>query len=228
MATGDAATFSLQVVIPPLPTATPSSAASRISFGPGATSAVLQAAIAAGGSHEYRVSAAAGQVMMVNVYSPDNSVVLTIWGIEDGQPLVRSHMGQTGWRGELPATQDYGITAVSTAGATPYALQVIIPERVEFASGAISAERAGVLGPREAHEYVLRVAAGQTMTVTITSPGNLVLLEIYGLDDGQPLVRVPAGVSAWTGVLAATQDYDVKAVSVSDTAAAYHISFEAR
>ena len=234
VSTGGATTYSLQVIIPPLETP-PTPQVKRIEFAAGATSAVVQGSLAAEGIDEYLLRASAGQWMMAMVSSPDNSVVLEIWGSNDGQPLVRSHMRQTFWQGLLPATQDYGVKAVSTAGATSYVLQVIIPERVQFAPGAISASKQASLAPRETHEYLLRALQGQTMTVTILSrtergteyqsPGNLVLLEVYGIDDGQPLVRVPMGQTTWTGVLPNTQDYDIKAASVTDLATSYTITF---
>ena len=77
--------------------------------------------------------------MQVSVYAPKGDLALEIYGISDGQPLVRSHLKQSSWAGVLPATQDYGISVVSFGGAAPYTLQVIIPERISFAPGAISA-----------------------------------------------------------------------------------------
>jgi hypothetical protein len=225
VSTGAATSYTLQVIIPEGSPPTPSPQTKRIQFASGATSAVVQGILAAQGIDEYLLAAQAGQWMMAMVFSPDNSVVLEIWGIRDGQVLVRSHMRQTFWQGPLPATQDYGVKAIATAGATNYTLQVIIPERVQFSPGAISATDQGSLAPRQTHEYLLRALQGQTMTVTIVSPGNLVLLEIYGTDDGQPLVRVPFGQTTWTGVLPNTQDYDIKAVSVTDLATLYSIAF---
>jgi hypothetical protein len=224
VSTAAATSYTLEVVIPAAtPTLLPQ--VKRIQFAAGATSAAVQGSLAAEAMDEYLLRALADQWLMAMVSSPDDSVVLEIYGISDGRPLVRSHMRQTFWQGTLPATQDYGVKAVSTAGAINYTLQVIIPERVQFAAGAISAIRTGSLAPRETHEYLLRAMAGQTMTVTIYAPGNLVLLEIYGIDDGQPLVRVPMGVTTWTGVLPNTQDYDIKAVSVTDAATSYQIEF---
>jgi hypothetical protein len=224
VSTSGAAAYTLQVIIPPLTTPPPPQV-KRIEFAPGATSAVVQGTLAAEGMDEYLLRALAGQWMMAMVSSPDNSAVLEIWGTSDGQPLVRSDMRQTFWQGLLPATQDYGVKAVSTAGATSYTLQVIIPERVQFAPEATSATDQGSLAPRETHEYLLRALQGQTMTVTIVSPSNLVLLEICGIDDGQPLVRVPMGQTTWSGILPNTQDYDIKAVSVTDVATLYEVEF---
>jgi hypothetical protein len=221
--------YVLQVTIPGVaaPTAAPTPApqAKRIEFAPGATSAVVQGTLDAQAIDEYLLRALGGQWMMAMVSSPDNSVVLEICGLADGRPLVRTDMRQTFWQGVLPNTQDYGIKAVSTESATSYTLQVIVPERIQFELGAVSATRQGSLEPRQTHEYLLAASQGQTMTVTIQSPGNLVLLEIYGISDGQPLVRVPMEATTWTGVLPNTQDYDVKAVSVTDVATTYEIEF---
>jgi len=228
VATGVATSYTLQVTVVSGVTPTSVPQTKRIQFAPGGTSAVVQGSLAAEGIDQYLLAASAGQWMMALVFSPDSSVVLEIYGISDGRPLVRSHMRQTFWQTTLPATQDYGVKAVSTGPATSYMLQVIIPERVQFQPGAISAVREGSPSPRETHEYLLQAMKEQTMTVTITSPGNLVLLEIYGIDDGQPLVRVPMGVTTWTGVLPNTQDYDIKAVSVTDAPTTYAIEFTVR
>ena len=182
--------------------------------GAGAGWAGVEGRLTAPALDEYVLRASAGQWMMVSIYSPNHDVLLEIYGIDDGQPLVRIASGATSWQGLLPATQDYDIKAVAVGGTSQYTLQVIIPHRIEFAAGATSATLAGQLAAHETDEYVLRANGGQTMSVTITAPNNDVLLEIYGIQDGQPLVRTVMGLSQWTGVLPATQDYDVKAVSV--------------
>jgi len=213
---------------PPTPVPTPQATAAqprRIQFAAGATSAAVQGRVTGENIDDYVLRALGGQWMMVQVSSAGNSVVLEIAGLSDGRPLVRSHMRQTFWQGALPATQDYSIKAVGTGAAANYSLSVIIPERVQFQPGAISATREGNLAGRQTHEYLLRALKGQTMTVAIQSPGNRVLLEIYGISDGQPLVRVPMGVTTWTGVLPNTQDYDIKAVSATDAATSYKIEF---
>jgi len=208
------------------PPATPTPEVARMQFAAGATSATLSGDLAAGAEGEYVLRALQGQRMMVDVYSPQSDVVLGITGA-DGQALLRQSARQTTWAGYLPATQNYTIRVYSTGGSTPYTLDVIIPERITFAPGAISATLQGKLAANQIHEYLLRALAGQTMTVTITSPDNDVLLEIYGIDDGQPLVRVPMGQTAWTGKLPGTQDYDIKAVSVGG-ATAYTLVVEVK
>ena len=54
------------------------------------------------------------------------------------------------------------------------------------------------------------------MTITLTSPASNVLLTIYGLDDGSPLVRYVSGATSWSGTLPATQDYMVEAFATGN------------
>ncbi len=193
---------------------TPVSQAKRINFAAGATSAEVQGQVAAGKINEYVLKALQGQWMMVSIFSPKNDVFLAVTGLTDGQPYLRSAAGATTWQGKLPATQDYSLKAVSSGAAAPYTLQVTILARITFKPGTTGASIDGRLTAQSQNEYTLRALKGQKMTVTIQSPRNDVLLEIYGLEDGQPLVRVPMGATTWTGILPGTQDYSIKAVAV--------------
>jgi len=196
--------------IPP----TPASQAKRISFAAGATSADVQGQVAAGKIDEYVLKASQGQWLMVSIFSPKNDVLLAVTGLSDGQPYLRSAAGATAWQGKLPATQDYSLKAISSGAASSYTLQVTIPARIVFQPGTTGTTVDGRLGAQGQNEYTLRALKGQRMTVTLESPRSDVLLEIYGLEDGQPLVRAPMGARTWTGVLPGTQDYSIKAVAV--------------
>jgi hypothetical protein len=199
--------------------------AQRIQFARDATSGTVYGSLAAGSSQEYVLRAMAGQLMKVMLSSTGGDAVLEIYGLRDGAPLVRSHMRQTSWQGYLRATQDYSVKVISTGNGGSYTLEVVIPERVRFVPGAFSATRYGRLQPGETHEYLLRARRGQIMTVTVQSPNRQVWLEIYGVDDGQPLARVALGQTRWSGVLPGTQDYGVKAVSMTDARTSYAIKF---
>jgi hypothetical protein len=50
--------------------------------------------------------------MTANLLAPPNSAGITIYGLDDGQPLIRSQSGATSFNGPLPATQDYVIQIV--------------------------------------------------------------------------------------------------------------------
>jgi len=95
----------------------------------------------------------------------------------------------------------------------PDKLQVAEPLRIEFDPGATAATMWGGLAANGIDEYLLYAMEGQTMTVTISSPGDHVNLSIAGLSDGLPLVRAASDARSWTGVLPASQDYSIKAVA---------------
>jgi len=194
-------------------TATPLPQSKRIQFAPGATSGEVTGQVGPGQIDEYVLKAQAGQWMLVDIFSPKSDVLLAVTGLGDGQPYLRSAAGATSWQNRLPTTQDYSLKAVSSGTTSPYTLQVTIPARITFKPGATSASVEGTLGAQDQDEYVLKASKGQKMTATIQSPRSDVLLEIYGFEDGQPLVRVPMGATTWTGVLPATQDYSIKAVA---------------
>lgn len=207
----------------PKPPPTPLAQARRISFAAGATSAEVQGQVAAGKIDEYVLKALQGQWMMVSIFSPRNDVFLAIAGLSDGQPYLRAATGATSWQMKLPATQDYSLKAVSSGAASSYILQVTIPARITFKPGTTGASLDGRVSAQGQVEYTLRALKGQRMTVSLQSPRNDVLLEIYGLEDGQPLVRVPVGATNWSGILPMTQDYSIKAVSVG-AATTYKLS----
>ncbi len=160
------------------------------------------------------VRALANQVMLATIYSPNNNVYLGVVGLSDGIPLLRTVAGATQFTGVLPLNQDYRLIVFSPDQKTNYTLQVIIPARIKFAHGAYSASVDGHVSGNSVNYYLLRASAGQTMSVAILSPHNDILLTIYGLQDGSPLIRSVSGATTWTGVLPGTQDYMIEAVSV--------------
>ena len=186
----------------------------RLSFAPGATSTNLEGQIFGGQAIDYLVRAMANQIMLVYVNSPADNVSLGVSGAQDMTIFLSPAAEVTSFNGVLPATQDYRLTLFSSAQNAPFNLQVIIPARIQFAPGAISASVSGNVQSGSVNHYLLRAMAGQTMNVTILSPGNDVFLTIYGLDDGNPLIRYQSGASNFTGVLLSTQDYMIEAVSV--------------
>jgi hypothetical protein len=97
--------------------------ATRIAFDPGTTSAEVSDTIQERNTHYYVLRALADQQMTAEITSPDDDVLLTVVG-EDGIPLKRYQNGPPSWTGELPATQDYYIFAVSVGPAISYTLYV--------------------------------------------------------------------------------------------------------
>jgi len=201
------------IVPPPTSAPVPPVNATRISFASGATSANVDGSIYQNQLVHYLVRALRGQTMMVSVYSPNNNVYLGIVGLADGIPLIRTAADSTQFTGVLPGTQDYQISLLSPYQNSNYTLQVIIPARIQFAPGAISGSVNGFLNSGEVNYYLANARAGQQMSVSIFSPRNDILLTIYGMEDGSPLIRYVAGQSSWTGILPGTQDYMIEAVS---------------
>ncbi len=188
--------------------------ATRLSFDAGGTSALHKGFIAGGTTQKFVVKALEGQVMMLTTTSPNNNIFLGVTLAGNGATLLSLDKQWTNWWGNLPAMDDYLIQLYAGGGNAGYSLQVVIPQRVRFDPGATSAKVEGSVVKSGANAYLVNAAKGQKMTVALTSPNKDVVLTIYGLDDGQPLVRSDAGVTSWTGDLPRTQDYVVEAISV--------------
>jgi hypothetical protein len=107
--------YTLQVIIP-----------ARIKFAPSAISTSVNGSLGGHETNYYLVRAFAGQKMTVKINSPGHNIFLTIYGLDDGIPLVRSVSASTEWSGILPGTQDYMIEAVNTGAASNYTLSVKI------------------------------------------------------------------------------------------------------
>lgn len=108
-----AVTYTANVIIP-----------ARITFDPGATSAVASGQLEPHTSHHYVAQAQAGQFMTVNV-TPPGSVRLSIYGV-DGT-VLRSGMGEgSSFEGQLPSTQDYVLAISSGDQPVSYQLELAI------------------------------------------------------------------------------------------------------
>jgi hypothetical protein len=197
----------------PQPQPPPASNMTRLRFSQGATSITVDGAVAANHTNEYVIKAMANQWMLADIFSNPNNVYLGVLGLSDGIPLLRTIAGSTTFNGKLPATQDYRISVASPYQNSNYTLQVIIPARIQFAPGAFSKNIQGALPAHGTNYYTAGARGGQTMNVTIISPHNDVLLTIYGMTDGQPLIRYQSGAYSFVGVLPATQDYMIEAVA---------------
>lgn len=95
--------------------------------------------------------------------------------------------------------------------------------RISFAPGADSATRTGVLTMGGADRYVLKANGGQTMTVSVASANNNVILVIFG-KDGTVLLSDHADASSWSGVLPSTQDYYIDVRAIDGTSANYTLT----
>ena len=144
------------------------------------------------------------------VLSAAANTYLEITGRTDGKALLLANAKATHFQGIVPSSQEYLMRVISKGEGASYNLLVTIPRRITFARGAISASTPGAIAAGGINSYVLRALSGQTMTAAIPAPNAGLALEIYGLTDGQPLVRASLGQTTWTGKLPATQDYIIK------------------
>ncbi len=194
------------------PRSAPVTGARVLAFAAGATSGEVSGHLPSGGQASYYFGAGAGQILLAATYSKNNNVYMVISGA-DGSALVSASDQFTNFQSKLSKTQAYYVTVFAGGGASDYTLQIILPFNIVFSPGAISATVNGSLAANQTNFYVLRALKGQTMTDTLTSPHGDVFLTVYGITDGQPLVRSAMGQTSWSGKLPLTQDYMIEAVN---------------
>jgi hypothetical protein len=134
---------------------------------------------------------------------PQDRVQLVIYGA-DGTVLKSGMGGVAFFRGTVPRTQDYVVELHTGAEAVSYSLWVMIPVRISFAVGTTSAVVEGALAPAETLHYVLNIAAGQLLDVSISPQDTR--LAIYGVD-GTVLKSGMGGGAFFRGTVPSTQDY---------------------
>jgi hypothetical protein len=194
----EATDYTLHIIIP-----------ERISFTPNATSAQLEGELGVHQTHEYVLNAQAGQWLLADVQAPDGAY-LTIYGLEDGIPLIHSSSEIPHWEGKLLRTQDYMVIVGAGPEATSYTLDVIIPQRLFFPPGETALTFEDQLPAQAVKHYVLRASEDQAMRVEITAASDELSLGIAGLETGIPLATFAEDENAWEGVLLSTQDYMIK------------------
>jgi hypothetical protein len=157
----------------------------RIEFAPGTDYGSVAGTTEAGGSDGYVLEAAAGQVMTVVVASVEQNAAVTVTA-PDGTVLEPS--GGPVFVGTLPVAGDYRleVSGQPDLAATTYGVVVHIAalaaapsgvtERIEFAAGTDSAAVDGAVVMGTTNRYLLGAAAGQTMSVEVSSvEGNAVV-----------------------------------------------------
>ncbi len=189
---------------------TPSVISTRVYLPNGATATSVTGSIAGAGTRYYLLTAGKDQMLMATITSMNSDLALAILDASNMQVLVN---GDSSVQALLPHSGDYYIRIKDTGSAgADFVLGVTIPARITFAPGGISATVSGKIVDHFNTSYLLRALAGQTMTVTVTAPTGDIGLTIYGVSDGQPLVRAESGATNWSGTLPATQDYMIMVV----------------
>lgn len=180
----------------------------RLTFDKDATQLNTGGAVAASDVHQYVINLGAGQLLDVEFQQGGDTIHTQIYGV-DGNVLQSGMGGGAGFRGKVPASQDYIINVVSNGAAANYKMSVIVPQQVTFAAGATSATLSGTQGPTTTHQYAVDAAGGQTLDVVWT-PDATVKLAIYGID-GAVLSSGNGQSTHFTGKLPTTQTYIISA-----------------
>jgi hypothetical protein len=190
-----------------------------VSFEPGTTSAVVEGHLDPGEGEGYALRASQGYALIADLQSQAGDAVLDI-SAEDGAPLQVVHRPDGAILvSELPSNQRYIVKVIAGSQETAYALTLEIPALISLDQSSGSAAGGGTISAGRPVSYLLRAKAGQTLSVSVTSPGQAVALSISGLHDGQPLVSPNAagGAATWTGPLPQTQSYLIQAVPLIDS-----------
>jgi hypothetical protein len=90
--------------------------AARIQFAAGENQATLSGRTVGGLPITYSAHAQKGQTMHVLLDAPQDSAALSIWGLSDGTPYLRTASGSTESRLVLPSEQEYVIEVVPRVG----------------------------------------------------------------------------------------------------------------
>lgn len=95
-----------------------------------------------------------------------------------------------------------------------------VPQRINFAPGATTASVTGKLTSNISDHWVLRVLAGQTLSVNLVPVNGNARLIIYGAD-GTVLISDHADALQWSGRVPITQDYHIKVNAFDNTTPSY-------
>jgi len=177
----------------------------RIEFAPGASSGQVSGTVAAGDWQHWVAWAAAGQMMegsvsgnaTFEVYSPSGALLA-----DDLDSFTTT----------LSASGDYVIDVGSTGGVANYTLTLTITgepaspapppaqrggDRVEFPRGTFGTTVAGDIEPATFDRWVLWAAAGQTMSLSLTSVTGNITFEVSAPDG----TRITGGTSTSSSVV---------------------------
>jgi hypothetical protein len=168
--------FNLNIVIP-----------ERITLAQDATQVNVSGKVNGNDSHQYVINVAVGQLLDLE-FSTRDGIHTQVYGV-DGDVMQSGMGGGAGFRGVVPTTQDYIVQVIPEGKAVTYTINVIVPQRITFAAGAVSVTLSGSLAASSVRQFVIQANGGQTLDVTWTPDGSA-KMSIYGVD----------GVVLWSGM----------------------------
>ena len=195
----------------------PPGGTARINFAPGATSASVSSRLmAAGDTDNWVFGARAGQVVTVQTLSSaPGAIVVSLMDMNGG--VLDSNIDTTAISAVIPFNGDYFLSFSSPLAAPEivYTTQVFIPAeslpveqtRIQFEQGATVAQLNDSLAANgDLNQYVLQVAAGQTITVGVFASPPAVS-NIYIRDTAGRLIASGTDMSGAHATAAANGDY---------------------
>jgi len=127
--TGTGSNYTMTVNVPPLVQPVPAANAQRISFAPGAVSAVVAGQTGVNGMSHWVIRILAGQTLSAQLTFISGNAIIIVYGA-DGSVLQTDHAGSPSFSGVVPLTEDYFIDVRDASGiGTSYSLTVTIPPR---------------------------------------------------------------------------------------------------
>jgi hypothetical protein len=212
------ATNTLLPTLTPLPSATNTSPApvvpeTRLDFEINATNVSVMGMVTAYTTQRYVFRAFSGQLVDITLTSGQECAI-SVSG-RDGTVLL-SPMGESqSFRGYLPSTQDWFIDIRAAGSNANFGLYLMIPERINFASGAHEITLTSYVPAGGRHNYIAYALAGQQMSVSVTPGGNLAL-SVWGID-GTVLMSGMGESNTFIGTLPVSQDWIINVRSAPGT-----------
>ncbi len=198
----------------------------RVSFAPGATSAVVDGELTTRAWQDFVVRGSAGYTMLASLTANNTSASFHVFRRYYRAQLWGRGDGKTTWQRALPASGDY-IIRVSGPISTVFSLNVEMPAILRFKRGAYATTVTGHTTDNRINSYMAWGRANQTLTATLVSPTE-VGITVYGLTDGVPMVRAVSGAVTWNGKLASSQYYVIDVVPSITSTVNYTLSVEIR
>ncbi len=215
----------------------------RVQFDLSEVSKVLSGTLAAGEVDTFVLRANGGEPLLIDLVSEGRTLQFSLYGLEDGIPLVHDSAGLTRWAGQLPRAQEYvlhvtaeGVTIepdsnteantavknrpakLTSQSGTPYQIHISQPQRITFAPGQNTASVSKSLAVGQILPYVVNVAQGQWLQVAVNSPNQSAVLSVQGMTDGIPYQDgLVTGTSFWLGQATMSQDFLLRVLPSSGT-----------
>ncbi|MDH5505740.1 MAG: hypothetical protein OEZ02_00785 [Anaerolineae bacterium] len=112
---------------------------------------------------------------------------------------------------ETPPPTAFTLPTAAATATQPSSVYVEASNRIRFEAGGTRSSISQSIGGNMAHEYLIKVMAGQWMKVNLSPAAGALTLEIRGVTDGVVLQSNDTQLGAY--MIPSTQDYSIKVIS---------------